>query len=349
MQATLLPRTALVLTELLASGACKGLSVYSCIGGVEATVHEGSCRPDLPVSDTTVFRYFCAIKPALALAIASLEEEGLLTVDDPVEVSFRLPARPPKDPPTIHRILTHTAGIVDDPLQVLNDLQRSRLPGLGTTYAYTSTSLSWQALARHVEKVAGDPIAQVLEKRVFAPAGSKAMLVVPDAARDDMLRRFAPPRFLDETGGWGDAPPWSLATGDAATGGYGTITDLGRIYRFALDAESTADGAAPTRRFARYTSGRRGVMTDARDGVRSDFGYGFMIDMKQRVCGRKWSPSSFGHVAGIAGAKVVAGVADPESSMVFAVAVFGLPRHRHYPGIFSAIGTRVFEDLAAAG
>lgn len=147
-----------------------------------------------PTADTS-FRVGSVTKQFTAAAILKLEQQGKLSVTDPI--GKHLPEYPAvgKDL-TIHQLLTHTSGIpnlTDDPEVQARKAQRyspAELLALfwnkplqfapGSRFAYSNSN--YQVLGAIIERVSGKPYATYLADELFAPAGM-SRTVVGDAER----------------------------------------------------------------------------------------------------------------------------------------------------------------------
>ena len=136
-------------------------------------------------------------KQFTAAAILLLQEQGKLTLDDPV--SKYVPGLTRGNEVTIRQLLSHTSGYQDywpqdyvmQPMlqptsaqQILD--QWAKIPldfDPGTKWQYSNTNYVIAGLI--VEKVAGMPMLQLLQQRVFAPLGMKSIANVDEAKLPD--------------------------------------------------------------------------------------------------------------------------------------------------------------------
>ena len=155
-----------------------------------------------PMTADTVFRLYSMTKPIICTALMTFFEEARITLVDPVAkfipafgaVKVRLDDGTlvdPNRPMTVGDVLAHTSGLTyhflgDSPVsrmveqaKILNadvsladaidDLAHFPLafhPGSRWTYSYGS-----DVVARLIEVVAGRPVADVLQERLFGPLG----------------------------------------------------------------------------------------------------------------------------------------------------------------------------------
>ncbi|KAA3658611.1 MAG: class A beta-lactamase-related serine hydrolase [Calditrichaeota bacterium] len=135
----------------------------------------------VPVSDSTVFEIGSISKQFVAATVMLLVEKNKLALDDPIHKYL---AYLPSEwlGVTIRQMLTHTSGIPDYEEIRTYDAYRFRLtpeeviriahsrpmdfaPGTGRYYSNTGYFL----LSMIVEQVEGEPLGQILQKRIFKP------------------------------------------------------------------------------------------------------------------------------------------------------------------------------------
>lgn len=154
----------------------------------------------------TIFRIYSLTKPITSVAVMLLVEEGLFWLEEPVEnfiPAFRdvqvfvektpqgLRVEPPKRPPTLFDLLTHTGGIgldalfgsplaslyrnaqLTQPDQTLEEMVQRlvKLPLLNHPGEAWRYSISTDVLARIVEIASGKPFDEFLRQRLFEPLG----------------------------------------------------------------------------------------------------------------------------------------------------------------------------------
>ncbi len=142
---------------------------------------------DKPMKLDTIFWIASMTKPITAAAVLMLQDEGKLSVDDPVEkyipefkdlkTADGKPARL-----TIRHLLTHTSGMGEVPAEKSREI--TKLADLiplhvakplafepGTKWVYCQSGIN--TAARIVEVVSGMPFERFLEQRLFIPLGMK--------------------------------------------------------------------------------------------------------------------------------------------------------------------------------
>ena len=217
-----------------------------------------------PNTPKTKFHIASLSKTFTAAAVLLLEEEGRLSVSDPV-AKF-IPDYPRGELITIHHLLTHTSGIPN--VNDFPDYERlSRFPhGLeeivgwfkgkplefapGERYGYSNSN--YNLLALIIEKVSGASYGDFLKRRIFDP------LEMRDTGHD-----ASPARLLENrasgyapSGGNGiaNAPflDWSIKTGNSSL--YSTVEDLYKWDR-ALAREKVLKRAALEKLFTEHING----------------------------------------------------------------------------------------------
>lgn len=141
---------------------------------------------NVPNTPQTVFRIGSITKQFTAVAILQLQEQGKLSVNDPI--SKYLPDYPQGDKITIHHLLTHTSGIPSitkfpnlseierqpsTPTTVITyfkDLPLEFEPGSDCKYSDSG----YIVLGAIVEKVAGVSYEKYVQDHFFSPLGMKA-------------------------------------------------------------------------------------------------------------------------------------------------------------------------------
>ena len=191
---------------------------------------------NVPNTPQTIFQIASVSKSFTAAAIMILEEQGLLSVADPM-TKF-IPDYPNSDKITVHHLLTHTSGIPN-----VNDYpeysQKSRFPNTleqiiamfknkaldkepGASYRYSNSN--YNLLAYIIEKVSGESYGDFLRATIFEPLGmantghpAKAESLLPNRATG-----YAPAGEIDlEKAPYLD---WTIKTGNGSL--YSTSEDL---------------------------------------------------------------------------------------------------------------------------
>lgn len=138
---------------------------------------------DVPNQSETVFRIGSLTKQFTAAAVLQLQEQGKLSVDEPLE-RF-LPDYPGGDAITLHQLLSHTAGVpelltlpavadnatrpftLDALIATFKDLPLDFAPG--SRYSYSNSG--YVLLSKVIEVVSGQPYEDYLRAHIFEPLG----------------------------------------------------------------------------------------------------------------------------------------------------------------------------------
>mgnify|MGYP002779651517 FL=1 len=178
-------------------------------------------------------------KQFTAMAILMLQQEGKLSLDDPIRK--HVPELPPyADRITLRRALSQTSGLRDlyvamaqtgrtfrgDTVDALRVITRSAEPNYEPGARYLYTNSGWILAAQIVYRLTGQTLAQFAEARIFAPLGMRDTRYLADAAA--VLPNAAEGYAPDTAGGFRLA----RSTYDGAIVGAGavhtTIEDFGR-------------------------------------------------------------------------------------------------------------------------
>ena len=231
-----------------------------------------------PMRADSIFRIYSMTKTATTVAVLMLMEEGKLNLDDPVEKflpefadmkvfaggSADAPqVRPAKHRPTLHQLLTHTAGFATGGAgyeEATRILERADLHGSadlgefsrrlarvplavepGTRFSYDGTQL--EVLARVVEVVSGQRFDAFLQQRLFDPLRmADTGFSVPMDKRGrivDITVMGADGKLRLDDGPSAKAPGAMLNPYASGAGGlYSTAADFMRLCRMLLDGGS---------------------------------------------------------------------------------------------------------------
>jgi CubicO group peptidase (beta-lactamase class C family) len=172
-----------------------------------------------PMKPDTLFWIASMTKPVTGVAILMLQDEGKLTVGDPVArhlpefAALKTPSGKPANL-TIVQILTHTSGLGEaggpaaQQARTLADLVPVWLAAPmqyepGEKWKYTQSGIN--AAARIVEVVSGMTFDAFVQKRIFDPLGMKDTTFYPtDAQRARLATAYAKSK---DTGALESVPP----------------------------------------------------------------------------------------------------------------------------------------------
>ncbi len=259
-------------------GACVLVSkggeiLYSKAFGMANLAHE------VPVTTKTKFRIGSVTKQFAGAAILKLQEDGKLSVDDPL--SKYIPDYPRGDEVTIHHLLTHTSGIPSFTSKA--DFLDTAASAITTdamiesfkndTYDF-SPGEKWQynnsgyfLLGYIIEKVSGMPLAEYWEKNFFEPLGMKDTGIHTNS---EVLKHEAS-GYSYADGNVSKAMNWDMSRAGAAGNIYSTVEDLQRWN----EAIFSGDILSKESRQAAWTPVK---LKDGKDNSAPAYGYGWMMD-----------------------------------------------------------------------
>jgi CubicO group peptidase (beta-lactamase class C family) len=167
-----------------------------------SAVGQRDIEHDLPMRTDTIFWVASMTKPMTSAAIMMLQEEGKLSIDDPVSKyipEFAMLETPSGKPAnlTLRHLLTHTSGLAEVPKEemkktrTLADLipEFLALPMTfepGTRWAYCQSGIN--TLGRVIEICSGQSYADFMQRRIFDPMGMKDATFYPSK---EQIKRLA--------------------------------------------------------------------------------------------------------------------------------------------------------------
>lgn len=278
----------------------------------------------------TMFCIASMTKPVSATAVMILQDEGKLSIDDPVskyvpefsEVALR--DGMPKQALTLRHCLTHTAGLSGSQQnegslrETVEHFARRPLDfEPGTKWQY-SPGLS--VCGRVIEVVSGKPFDQFLAERIFRPLQMADTTFHPSPAQQQRLARLYQPgesgKSLAPTTHWlTDVSPDKSP--NPSGGLFSTAGDMARFYQMVLNG-GELDGqrivsAAAVREMTKIQTGD--LRTGFTDGNAWGLGWG-LVRQPQGVTAML-SRGTFGH----GGAFGTQGWVDPQRQMIFVLMI----------------------------
>jgi CubicO group peptidase (beta-lactamase class C family) len=264
----------------------------------QVILHKGYGLADrergIPVTTATAFDIGSITKPFTAAAILKLEEQGRLSVNDPIR--HYLDGVPPdKAGITIHHLLTHSAGLRDafgDDYDVVTRdslvarvLASDLLWEPGVRYRYSNAGYS--LLGAIIEKLSGRSYEAFLRDELFEPAGlTSTGYRLPNWPSERVAHGYRRERDwgtpLDKP--WAeDGPYWHLR----ANGGL--LSTVGDLYRWsrALEGEAVLTQLSRDKMFTPQ------VPED--DERTSFYGYGWAITPTTRGTNLIWHNGGNGY------------------------------------------------------
>lgn len=226
----------------------------------------------------TPFNIASVTKPFTSAVVMQLVEEGRLRLEDPVKT--HLPWLPTRyETLTVYQLLTHTSGIArdlrldnfDDPDETT---YRSRLDSAsvsasaGERFEYSNTG--YTVLGWLVEAVEGEPLARILERRIFEPLGMRhARYRSPLAA--DPLR--AQPYAMTEEGPVAE----EYITGGFASGGMSMSTADAAVFGLALQEGRFLSPSSAESAWRPALLGDGGQVAQTMFGEPASYGFGWFL------------------------------------------------------------------------
>lgn len=201
-------------------------------GGVPIVLNFGFANREThqAIGPDTLFEIGSITKVMTAAVVHQLASEGQFVLGD--RISALLPAMPlpPGNAITVQQLLDHVGGLPSDaPLSTPGGLWTGFAPGSHWHYSNTG----YEILGRLAERVTGQPLAQLLQARIFAPAGmsrSRGAILAADQALYAQGYRAADPSVPFAVGMPLAAAPWVDATSGAFSVA-STATDMVRFLR----------------------------------------------------------------------------------------------------------------------
>jgi CubicO group peptidase (beta-lactamase class C family) len=304
-------------------------------------------------------------KPIAGVCILILQDEGKLSVDDPVERHLpefanlwqvdekskdRMVLKRPHRAITITDLLTHTAGVpnVDEPRShtTLGELvaQISQQPlsfEPGSRWSYSNAGIN--TLGRIVEVVSGQLFQDFVEQRLFQPLGMADTTFFPTRSQARRAARSYTKQDseLVETDVFfvrGDL--WDQQRTVKPAGGlYSTAEDMARFYQMMLNGGSHEGrqiiSVSAARELTR--SQTADIQTGFTDGM--SWGLGFQVVKEPQGVTAMLSPGTFGH----GGAYATQSWADPETRTIYILMI----QRRGLPNSDNSDIRKAFQTVAA--
>ena len=300
-------------------GSSQGIALHEALG-------QQSMETKTPMPKDALFRIASMTKPITAVAVMMLEQEGSLSVDDPVDRHLpefkgqmlvekrdgeRVILKKPSRPITIRDLLTHTSGMPGGYPPGVSEMYFDRKYSLaeavamisqrpldfepGSKWSYCNTGID--TLGRIIEVCSGQSYEAFLQKRIFLPLGMKDTTFHPTAQQ---LARLAELYAVKDnklsSAGWvliGD--PRDARHPIPAGGLFSTGGDLAKLYQVMLRGGTLGN--------VRYVSDKgMKEMTKLQTGDLQcgftpgmGFGYGWAVVKEPQGVHAMMSPGTFGH------------------------------------------------------
>ncbi len=310
-----------------------------------------------PMTRDNLFAIASMTKPITATAMLILQDEGKLSVTDPVSKYIpqfkdsKLADRPLPREITIRDLMTHTAGLSPpDGKKSFGERSLRETAELiaaaplqfepGSKWKYSDGITVCGAI---IEAVSGKKYDEFLTERIFRPLGMSDTTFYPDAdARHRIATMYhrTPSGDLEQTerripvAESGQRP-----TPNPSGGLYSTASDMARFYQMILDG-GQFDGKQIVSRAAveQMTHVQTGdLVTGFTPG--NGWGLGWCIVRQPHGITQMLSPGTFGH----GGAYGTQGWIDPKRQMIYVLMV----QRSDFPNSDASDVRRAFQQLAA--
>lgn len=355
-------KTRELLQEQIEGGWHRGAQLWVAHrGAVIVDVAVGESEPGCDLDTTTPMLWMSSGKPLMAVALALLQQHGLLDWDDPVVKYIPEFKGGGKETITLRQVLTHTCGLRhadritgeswEEIVSQISDLSIEPRWELGKTGGY-HTGGTWVLLGEVLRRLDGRVPDTFYRDEIFRPL--------------EMYGSGLGGRYLDgvlhvyDASGDGIGPHPLYGTAEdlriprPGRNGWGPAADLGKFYlemRAAFSGKGKLlDRTTAEELVARH---RRGV-PDKTFGHPVDFGLGFYLNSHEYETAEKKisygygpdaGPGSFGH----SGAQSSCGYYDPEHDLVVVWISNGMPGEPKHQERVRDIQRSIYTDLGLSG
>lgn len=327
----------------------------------DQVVHLGAVgKADLasgrPMTSDAVCWIASMTKPITGVAILMLQDEGKLSVDDPVGKYIPELAKAATADGTVHTVtlkhlLTHSSGLAEstkeerDAAKSLADL----IPGFssrplqfapGSRWAYCQSGIN--TLGRIVEVVSGKSFPSFLQERLFSPLGMNDTTFYPDptlVARLASSYKREGAALVPAKLPW-DYDPINLGHYPAPNGGlFSTASDYARFCQMLLN-DGTVNGRTYLSKAA-VTQLRTVASGDLKTGFTDGNGWGLGVCVVRQPQGvsATLSPGSYGH----GGAYGTQAWIDPVKGVAYVLMV----QRANFPNSDNSEVRKAFQEAAA--
>jgi CubicO group peptidase (beta-lactamase class C family) len=200
-------------------------------GRVGWRITDGKVSPDSTIYDLASLTKAVATTSAVLL----LAQDGRISLDEPIQRWLPEFQGRWKDRVTWRQLLTHTSGLPPaarlrgrEPAQLLYSVLNTSLdepPGTGVQYSDVSFIVLWTA----AERAAGEPLPQLLERRLFAPLGMRSTTFWPGDACGNCAPTLVLKSGQPYRGKPSDPTAHKLGIPTGNAGLFSTAHDLGRF------------------------------------------------------------------------------------------------------------------------
>ncbi|MBM4075533.1 MAG: beta-lactamase family protein [Planctomycetes bacterium] len=361
------PQTLAVIQKGIDQGFHTGCQIYISLNEtILADAGIGQSKPGMPMNSDTINLWLSSGKPLTAVAILQQRDQGRLEVDDRVARFIPEFEQNGKQEITIRHVLTHTSGFRhvetgwpdvswDESIRRICESPLEEGWVVGQTAGYHTTS-SWFILGEILQRLTGQPFADVIRDNIFRPLGmtdSRAAIPIDQfnsaESRIGWLyqREAGELKLLD----WHE--PSRCAAASPGGNIRGPIRDLGRFYEMLLNHGVGREGRVLSIESVQLmTSRHRSGSFDQTLGAVVDFGLGIIIDSKihgLEIIPYGYSRYSSGRTFGHGGAQSSQGWCDPESGLVVAYFFNGRAGEGQHQRRAKNLNDAIVQDLGSAG
>ena len=310
-----------------------------------------------PMQGDALFWIASMTKPITGVAIMMLQDEGKLSVDDPVAKYIPELAKAATADGTVHvltlkHLLTHSSGLAEsnnDEKKIAKSLAEL-VPGFssrplqfapGTRWAYCQSGIN--TLGRIVEVVSGKSFPTFVQERLFTPLGMVDTTFYPDptqVARLATTYKREGDALIPAKLPW-DFDPTNIGHYPAPNGGlFSTASDYGRFCRLLLN-DGTLDGRTYLSKAA-VTQLRTVASGDLKTGFTDGNGWGLGVCVIRQPQGvsAALSAGSYGH----GGAFGTQAWIDPVKGVAYVLMV----QRSNFPNSDNSDVRKVFQEVAAS-
>lgn len=319
-----------------------------------------------PMTPDALFWIASMTKPMTAVAVLMLQEEGKLSIEDPVEkylpefknpwlveekTTNQLKLVRPARVITVRDLLTHTAAVGDSP-SPRSDCTLAEMVALfsqqplrfapGSKWEYSTAGID--VLGRIVEVVACQPFADYLDQRLFRPLGMKDTTFWPTPRQARRLAKSykpAPGGGLEETEVYFLKGRLTDRHRAPRPGGglFSTAHDVARFYQMMLNGGSVGGKRILTpETIALMTRTQTGeIKTGFTDGM--SWGLGFQVVKQPQGVTAMLSAGTYGH----GGAYATQSWADPHKDLIYILMI----QRAGFPNGDNSPVRKAFQEAAA--
>jgi CubicO group peptidase (beta-lactamase class C family) len=278
------------------------------------------------MTEDALFRIASMTKPIVAMTVMMLQDEGKLSVEDPVEKHLpefkgqllvasksadQLVLKKPSRPITIRDLLTHTSGLPGGYPPGLADLYFTRRYNLaeatlvasqqplqfepGSKWAYCNAGID--TLGRIVEVLSGQPYEKFLAERIAQPLGLKDTSFYPTSEQLERLAGLyeSKEKSLKYAGFVLLGPTQGSRHPIPAGGLYSTAADLAKIYQMMLNRGQGPNGRILSEAAVKQMTSLQTGDLECGFTPQSGFGFGFAVTKQPEGVHAMLSKGSYGH------------------------------------------------------